>query len=106
MLSGLAKDHPERAQKLSPPTYLSAEMPPTLLIHGNRDKTLPLSQSEFFLKESRKVSKAVSLLVVKGAGHSLGGKKTSPTVLEVNEKAAAFMLQHLAPSSSGAPKRR
>ena len=95
MLGGLAKDRPELAKKLSPVTYISAEMPPVLLIHGNRDTTLPLSQSEFFREESRKVSKAVSLLVVEGAGHSLKGKKTSPSVAKVNEEAASFILKHL-----------
>lgn len=95
ILGGLAKDVPSVAKKLSPVEYISADMPPVLLIHGEKDKVLPLNQSELFLKESKKVTKKVSLLTVKGAGHSLGGKKISPSIEEVNKQAAAFILKHL-----------
>lgn len=95
ILGGLAKDLPEAAKKLSPVEYIKADMPPVLLIHGEKDNVLPLNQSEHFLKKSKPVTQNVTLLTVKGAGHSLGGKKISPSMEKVNKQAAQFILKHL-----------
>jgi len=95
ILGGLPKEKPEVAKKLSPINYLDSSIPPVLLIHGDKDKVIPLSQSELFLKEAKKAKASVQLLTVKGAGHSLGGKKLSPSLLEVNKQAANFVLQNL-----------
>ena len=95
MLGGLPEEKPEAAKKLSPVEYVSAEMPPILLIHGEKDDVIPVNQSELFLKVARKVDAPVSLMRVRGAGHSLGGKKISPSIAEVNEKAFEFMMENL-----------
>ncbi|MGJ8726656.1 MAG: prolyl oligopeptidase family serine peptidase [Roseibacillus sp.] len=100
ILGDLPANIPERAQLLSPVTHLTADTPPILLIHGDKDDILPINQSELFLKESQQFTDQVTLLTVKGARHSLGGKKISPSLEEVNKAAATFILQHLSPPLS------
>ena len=95
VLGGLPSDKPELAKKLSPVEYISAQMPPVLLIHGEKDNTIPIAQSELFLKAGKKAKAPVELLSVKGAGHSLGGKKISPSMEEVNEESFDFIKKHL-----------
>lgn len=95
ILGGLAKDKPEVASMLSPVNYIKSSMPPILLIHGKKDTVLPLSQSELFLDLSQKAKARTQLLSVKGAGHSLSGKKISPSLEDVNKRAAEFVLKNL-----------
>ena len=95
MLGGLPDEKPLVAKKLSPLEYVSATMPPVLLVHGEKDKTLPIAESELFLKVARKVKGSVDMLRVRGAGHSLGGKKISPSLEEVNEEVFEFITKNL-----------
>jgi len=72
-------------KKASPVTYVSADDPPFLILHGDSDDIVPLSQSQ--LLRDRLVSAGVpaTLVVVKNAGHgfeSVGGP-ISPTGSEI-----------------------
>ena len=98
MLGGLPDEKPLVAKKLSPVEYVSSTMPPVLLIHGEKDKTIPIAESELFLKIGQKMKAPVTLLRVRGAGHSFGGKKISPSMEEVNERAFEFMRKNLSVS--------
>jgi acetyl esterase/lipase len=70
MLGGTEATAAARARLLSPVTYAHAGAPPFLLIHGNADKTVPISQSESLAKALRAAgAKRVTLLIVDGAEH-------------------------------------
>lgn len=53
----------------SPISYVSPDDPPFLLMHGDRDETVPFSQSEDFEKALKAAGVTVKLIRVEGAGH-------------------------------------
>jgi acetyl esterase/lipase len=70
---GPLSDTPEGRQKLgreiSPIYFVSSNMPPTLIIHGNADRLVPIQQSESFVKRSREAGATAELIVREGKGH-------------------------------------
>lgn len=95
IIGGLVKDFPEQAALLSPTEYLQADSPPILLLHGKKDTVLPFVLSEHFMELAEEKGADVELLAVKGAAHSFGGKKISPSIEEINQHATTFILKHL-----------
>jgi acetyl esterase/lipase len=57
------------AQKLSPITYVNAKFPPTLIVHGDRDKIVPLQQSQTMDQALAKAGGEHKLEVIPGCGH-------------------------------------
>ena len=70
LLGGPVKEHKELAAQASPITYVHKGMPPFLLMHGDKDDKVPLSQSESLAAALRKAGADVTLHVVKGHGHA------------------------------------
>ena len=64
----------------SPINYVSADDPPTLLIHGDADRTVPFQQSEMMEAALKKVNVPVKLLRIEGADHGpdFPGAKNPP----------------------------
>jgi len=74
LLAGPPGTLPERARAASPVTYVSRQAPPMLLIHGDRDETVPVTQSKALAAELRRAgARDVTLVVVKGAPHGVYG---------------------------------
>jgi acetyl esterase/lipase len=62
----------DRVRRVSPVTYVRADAPAILLIHGSDDKTVPVEQSAILFKALQAVgSKKVTFLSVAGAGHNV-----------------------------------
>jgi acetyl esterase/lipase len=59
----------EIAQQISPVAHVTPDDPPTLIIHGNEDRLVPLQQSERIVEEFKKAGVENNLIVKKGAGH-------------------------------------
>lgn len=64
----------ELAGDVSPALHASDDDAPTLLVHGDRDRLVPLSHSEHLKKELDKVQVPCQLIVIKGAAHGFAGK--------------------------------
>jgi acetyl esterase/lipase len=62
---------PDRYKLASPVTHVSKDDPPTLLIHGTLDSTVPSNQSELLADALRKVSVAHELDIVEGWPHAM-----------------------------------
>jgi arylsulfatase len=73
LLGGIVRDRPEKAREASALYQVSADDPPFLILHGDRDPQVPLVQSERLHERLREVGVASELHVVRGAGH--GGKE-------------------------------
>ncbi|HVS51684.1 MAG TPA: alpha/beta hydrolase [Opitutaceae bacterium] len=58
-------------REISPINHVTAAMPPTLLIHGDADKTVPLEQSRNFQAKLRALGVPCELIVRPGCPHSL-----------------------------------
>jgi len=68
-------------RQASPVSYVSADDPPFLIIHGEKDPLVPVGQSELLCAALKEVGVPVELLRVKNAGHGLvpsGGLVTPP----------------------------
>lgn len=86
-------DAEEKLRKASPVTYISADDPPFLIIHGDHDDVVPLSQSQELDARLRAAGVKSSLLVVKDAGHGLSpaGGTPNPTVVDINRIIGGFL---------------
>ncbi|WP_163400071.1 prolyl oligopeptidase family serine peptidase [Flavobacterium fluviatile] len=95
LLGAPLEEKPELARLLSPTELLTEKSPPILLLHGDNDKTLPISNSIYMMEVAKKKKADVELLTIKNAGHSFSGKNISPGIEELNDYAANFILKHL-----------
>jgi len=60
-------------REISPINYVTEKLPPTLIIHGDRDEVVPLQQSECFVARARGAGAAnVELIIRAGKGHGWG----------------------------------
>lgn len=84
----------EKAADCSPLLHVTEDDPPTLLIHGDSDKLVPIDHSEKILAEFEKHKVTSELLVIKGAGHGFRGednKRASDAMVAWFEK---HLLEH------------
>jgi acetyl esterase/lipase len=80
-----------------PVRNVSAEYPPTVLIHGTEDTDVPYELSAAMDKELTGHKVTHELITVKGAGHGLSGGDRK-LIDEANDKAEAFICRHLKPA--------
>jgi acetyl esterase/lipase len=59
----------ELGRKISPIYHITADTPPTLIMHGDQDKLVPIQQGETFLAKLKEAGVPGELVVKKGAGH-------------------------------------
>jgi acetyl esterase/lipase len=60
-------------REISPIYHITKQLPPTLIIHGDADRDVPLQQSESFVTAARGAgAKQVELIIRKGKGHGWG----------------------------------
>jgi len=84
------QEHPDKVRRANPLTYVSADDPPFLIMHGDRDPLVPLHQSQLLADALRAAGVPVQLEVIRGAGHGFGGPA-------VRDRVRAFFrarLQH------------
>ena len=69
----------ETAALASPVTHVDAKDPPTLLIHGELDRVVPVSQSRVFEQALKSKGVVAQLIVVPGVDHSFVGASPEAT---------------------------
>ncbi|MGQ9588761.1 MAG: alpha/beta fold hydrolase [Planctomycetota bacterium] len=79
----------EIARDISPVTHVSADDPPTLIIHGDADKLVPIQQAQVFEEKMRAAGAKVKLVVKSGAGHGW------PDILKDLSLVADWFDEHL-----------
>jgi len=57
------------ARQLSPITYVTPKFPPTLIVHGDDDKVVPLQQAQSMDQALAKAGVVHNLVVISGGGH-------------------------------------
>lgn len=68
-----AEGREKLGREISPINYVTAGLPPTLIIHGDRDEVVPLQQSESFVAKARGAGAQNTVLIVRhGKGHGWG----------------------------------
>lgn len=92
LLGGDPQKNREKAIKASPMTYVSKDAAPFLIMHGDLDATVPISQSETFAEALKRAGVEATCVVVKGGKHG-GSLFTNPESMSQIE---AFFGKHLA----------
>lgn len=80
----MQSDHtdPDILEKISPIYSIKNVKIPVLLIHGDRDKVVPLHQSKTMYKKLKKAKKDVDFIVLKNEGHNLESNESRIKLLE------------------------
>jgi acetyl esterase/lipase len=89
----------EAYRRASPIYYVDHDDPPLLLVHGDMDSLVPLSQAQEILADYQQLKLDARLIVVKNAGHGLGqaGKEPiSPSRAEYEQAVVDFFVLNLA----------
>ncbi|MBM3154212.1 MAG: alpha/beta hydrolase [Chloroflexi bacterium] len=89
--------HSDIVVRSSPVTYVSPDDPPFLIMHGDKDKLVPLSQSQILYDRLKAAGVTATLVIVKNAGHGLlpAGGIPSLTPTQLAKILADFFDQHL-----------
>jgi acetyl esterase/lipase len=80
----------EIGRQVSPITHVSAGSAPTLIIHGDADKLVPIQQAEIIIAKLKASGVPAELVVRKGAGHGW------PNLLDDMKLLADWFDKHLA----------
>lgn len=56
-------------KEISPIYHVTEKLPPTLIIHGDKDEIVPLQQAEIFVKRATEAGVKAKLVVKQGLGH-------------------------------------
>ena len=74
------EENKTKAMAASPITYVSKDDPPFLMIHGEIDSTVPVSQAESFAAALKAAGVETTLEIAPGRGHGAGGPKFQPMI--------------------------
>jgi acetyl esterase/lipase len=88
LLGGPLKEKLDAAKSASPVTYVSADDPPFLIVHGTADNTVAIRQAEILYDAQKKANVNTTFVKITGGGHGIGGPK-------VEERVAAFFAKQL-----------
>jgi len=97
-VGGTLEQERDQFRQASPISYVSKDSPPILLIHGEQDLAVPISQSEAMLAKLKAAGAEATLLRVKNAGHDFkanGIAKIDPSVEDIIAKTIEFFDAHL-----------
>ncbi len=69
LIGGPIQENPEKVKNANPVTYVSADDPPFLVVHGTLDPLVPLHQSELLHMALRDAGVKSTLIKLEAAGH-------------------------------------
>jgi acetyl esterase/lipase len=85
----------EIGRQISPIYHVSKDSAPTLILHGNADKLVPIQQAESIIAKLKEAGVPAELIVKEGAGHGWGGMdKDMKTVADWFDKYLAKKAAH------------
>jgi dipeptidyl aminopeptidase/acylaminoacyl peptidase len=84
---------PKAFDPFCPVRNVTAEYPPTLLVHGTKDTDVPYEQSARMARELGRKGVVHELVTVKDAGHGLAGARPA-VVAETHDRVLAFLKKH------------
>jgi acetyl esterase/lipase len=69
LIGGFVIDHPDKVARADPITYVTADDPPFLIVHGDADPVVPYAQSELLFAAMKKTGLGVHFHTIRGAAH-------------------------------------
>jgi acetyl esterase/lipase len=94
LIGGPIQENKAKVAVANPITYVTEDDPPYLLLHGDKDGTVLIGQSELLKQALDKARVPVEFHVLRGAGHGGKGFPTS----QMNEMILAFFDKCLRPA--------
>lgn len=92
LLGGKLEKKKDLAWKASPLKYVTKDDCPILIIHGNKDRVVPLAQSEEFYKALKNKHVNAEFLVIKDGGHRIDNEDTAKKAADFFSR--EFELSH------------
>lgn len=74
--------------RMSPVTYVSPDVPPTLIVHGDQDEVVTIEQSQELLVALKKAKVPTQMVIVPGGGH---GKFPEPEKKRIADEVDRFL---------------
>jgi acetyl esterase/lipase len=88
-------EEPDAFDPFCPIRSVTAEYPPTLMLHGDVDTDVPYEQSVIMADELKRAGVEHELITISGGGHGFDGAGAeSPVVASAFDKVLAFLKQH------------
>jgi acetyl esterase/lipase len=90
LLGGAVMENRDKAARANPIAFVSQDDSPFLIVHGDKDGTVPINQSQLLFETLKKAGVRVHFHTIQGAGHGngFGGPEIEPMV-------RAFFERHL-----------
>ncbi|MBA4150814.1 MAG: alpha/beta hydrolase [Verrucomicrobia bacterium] len=63
------EDRKALGKEISPIYFVTSDLPPTLIVHGDADKLVPIQQAETFVQRAKEVGATAKLIIREGKGH-------------------------------------
>ena len=98
LIGGVVMENKDRAARVNPITYVSSDDPPFLIVHGDKDSTVPINQSQLLFDALKKAGVSAHSHTIHGAGH--GGPGFSGKNIE--DMVASFFDERLKGGSAKA----
>lgn len=92
MLPGTLEEIPELYRLASPVTHVSSDDPPTLILHGTADETVPVYQSEYLAEALKQNNVEHELVIIEGAPHTF---HLQPKQRDLRPVVIGFFDKHL-----------
>ncbi len=73
LIGGPLSEHKEMVGLVNPITHITKDAPPFLIVHGTKDTTVPIGQSELLNEALKKAGVDVTYVAIEGAGHGGAG---------------------------------
>ena len=86
------QENPDLATRANPITYITPDVPPFLIMHGDQDLTVLPNQSEFLYQALQKAGVASELVILPGLGHGFRAAENYDALIE---RVANFFDQYL-----------
>lgn len=86
LIGGPVQQNKDKAAKANPITYIGKGMPPFLIMHGDKDETVPPNQSELLAEALKKNGSDVTYKVIEGAGHGFRAPEPTRMAFEFFDK--------------------
>ena len=93
-------DYEKHVKEVSPINHISADDPPTLIMHGDKDETVPVKEGYAFQKAFQEKGVETKLIIFPGATHSFQGEDLRRASIALGE----WFSKYLAPRPSSASR--
>ncbi len=97
LVGGPIQQNKQACRRANPITYVTADDPPFLIMHGDSDMAVPPHQSQLLYEALKNAGVRVKLHTVKGVGHGLRVKGAASVEPKLYEMVEDFFDRHLKP---------